>query len=154
MCHIYPVTSEGFVTRIVAFAACAALMAGAAGCGSQSTGPSSLAPFSQVDLRLGDGVEAVSGKSLTVNYTGWLYDPTKTDLKGLQFDSSQGLQAFVFTLGVQQVIAGWDQGLSGMKVGGIRRLVIPPSLAYGGVRNHSIPPFSTLVFEIELLAVE
>ena len=127
----------------------------AAGCGSTSpTGPSSTAPFSQVDLRLGTGTEAVAGNVLTVNYTGWLYDPTQTDLKGLVFDSSVTTTPFVFQLGVGQVIQGWDQGLVGMKIGGIRKLVIPSSLGYGGVRNHSIPPFATLVFEIELLDVQ
>jgi FKBP-type peptidyl-prolyl cis-trans isomerase FkpA len=129
-------------------------MAGAAGCDTASTGPSSTAPFSQVDLRLGDGAEAVTGKTLTVQYTGWIYDPARSDSKGLQFDTSAGSTGFPFTLGTQQVIAGWDQGLVGMKVGGIRKLVIPPSLGYGNVRNHSIPPSSTLVFEIELLEVK
>lgn len=125
-----------------------------AGCGGTSTGPSSTAPFSQVDLRLGTGAEAVSLTRLSVNYTGWLYDPAKPDFKGLQFDTSLGKDAFVFQLGVQQVIPGWDQGIVGMKVGGIRRLVIPSSLAYGGVRNSSIPPYATLVFEIELLGIQ
>jgi len=137
---------------MVTAAACVVL---AAGCGSTSpTGPSSTAPFSQVDLRLGTGTEAVAGNVLTVNYTGWLYDPTQTDLKGLVFDSSVTTTPFVFQLGVGQVIQGWDQGLVGMKIGGIRKLVIPSSLGYGGVRNHSIPPFATLVFEIELLDVQ
>jgi FKBP-type peptidyl-prolyl cis-trans isomerase FkpA len=139
---------------MVAFAACAVLMAGVSGCGGTSTGPSSTAPFSQVDLRLGTGADATSGTSLTVNYTGWLYDPTKADLKGLQFDTSQGRTALTFTLGARQVIAGWDLGLVNMKVGGIRKLVVPPSLAYGSVRNSSIPPYSTLVFEVELLEVK
>jgi FKBP-type peptidyl-prolyl cis-trans isomerase FkpA len=130
------------------------MLAGAAGCNTASTGPSSTAPFSQVDLRLGDGAEATAGKTLTVQYTGWLYDPTKADSKGLQFDTSAGTTGFAFTLGTQQVIAGWDQGLAGMKIGGIRKLVIPPSLAYGNVRNHTIPPSTTLVFEIELLDVQ
>jgi FKBP-type peptidyl-prolyl cis-trans isomerase FkpA len=151
MCHICPVILTRSLPRIVVSAACALLIAG---CGGTSTGPSSTAPFSQVDLRLGTGAEAVSLTTLTVNYTGWLYDPTKTDLKGLQFDTSLGKDAFVFQLGVQQVILGWDQGLVGMKVGGIRRLIVPSSLAYGGVRNNSIPPSTTLVFEIELLGVQ
>ena len=154
MCHIYPVTPAlaRFVSRIVPFAACAVLMA-AAGCGGSATGPTSLAPFSQVDLRLGTGSAAAAGSLLKVNYTGWLYDPTKADSKGLQFDTSAGTVGFTFTLGIRQVIVGWDQGLVGMKVGGIRKLVIPPSLAYGGVRNNSIPPFTTLIFEVELLQV-
>jgi FKBP-type peptidyl-prolyl cis-trans isomerase len=147
------VTLARFTSRIVPFAACLVLLAGAAGCNTASTGPSSTAPFSQVDLRLGDGVEAVAGKTLTVQYTGWLYDPTRADSKGLQFDTSAGTP-FPFTLGIQQVIAGWDRGLVGMKVGGIRKLVIPPSLGYGNVRNNSIPPSTTLVFEIELLDVK
>jgi FKBP-type peptidyl-prolyl cis-trans isomerase FkpA len=146
------VTFARFVSRIVAPAACVLLVAGCGG--TTATGPSSTAPFSQVDLRLGSGTEAAAGNLITVNYTGWLYDPTKADLKGLQFDTSaNSTTPFAFTLGVQQVIQGWDQGLAGMKVGGIRKLVIPPSLAYGGVRNHSIPPYTTLVFEVELVDV-
>ena len=77
--------------------------------------------------------------------------PTKPDNKGLQFDTSAGKDPFVFTLGTSSVIQGWDKGVPGIKVGGIRRLVVPPSHAYGSVRNYSIPPYSTLVFEIELL---
>jgi FKBP-type peptidyl-prolyl cis-trans isomerase FkpA len=154
MCHIYPVTLTRFLARIVVSTACAVSIAGAAGCGGTSTGPSATAPFSQVDLRVGTGAQAASLNTLSVNYTGWLYDPTKPDLKGLQFDTSLGKAAFVFQLGTQQVIPGWDQGLVGLKVGGIRRLVIPPSLAYGAVRNNSIPPNATLVFEIELLDVQ
>ena len=125
----------------------------AASCSNSPTTPSSSAPFSQVDLLVGTGSEAATGKTLTVNYTGWLYDPTKPDNKGLQFDSSIGREAFVFTLGAQAVIQGWDKGLVGMKVGGIRRLGVPPSLGYGATRNHSIPQYATMVFEIELLDV-
>src|SRR5438874_13697101 len=153
---IYPVTLARLSIRILAYAVCVLFLAGMAGCGATSTtGPSSTAPFSQVDLRLGDGAEAASGNSLTVNYTGWIYDPSKPDLKGLQFDTSaNSTTPFTFTLGIQAVIQGWDKGLVGMKVGGIRKLVIPSSLAYGGARNQSIPPYATLVFEIELLDVQ
>jgi FKBP-type peptidyl-prolyl cis-trans isomerase FkpA len=147
------VTLARFAARIVATAACVLL---AAGCNDTSTtGPSSTAPFSKLDLRLGDGAEAVAGNALTVSYSGWLYDPTKTDLKGLLFDTSLNSEfPFTFTLGFQQVIQGWDEGLVGMKVGGIRKLVIPSTLAYGGIRNQSIPPFATLVFEVELLDLQ
>jgi FKBP-type peptidyl-prolyl cis-trans isomerase FkpA len=124
-----------------------------ASCGDSPTLPSSSAPYSQVDLLNGTGTEAATGNTLKVNYTGWLYDPSKPDNKGLQFDSSVGGDPFLFILGTQSVISGWDRGIVGMKVGGIRRLVIPPSLGYGDIRNHSIPPYSTLVFEIELLEV-
>jgi len=89
-----------------------------------------------------------------VFYTGWLYDGSKADLKGLQFETNVGGSAFEFTLGVGNVIAGWDQGLVGMQPGGVRRLVIPPALAYGGSRRGPIPPNSTLVFEVELTAIQ
>jgi FKBP-type peptidyl-prolyl cis-trans isomerase FkpA len=105
-------------------------------------------------VRAGTRTAAATGKVLTVNYTGWLYDAAKTDGKGLQFETSVGGTPFTFTLGLGQVIAGWDQGLPGMKVGGLRRLVIPPSLAYGAVRNGPIPPHASLVFEIELIDVQ
>jgi FKBP-type peptidyl-prolyl cis-trans isomerase FkpA len=131
--------------------ACAILTIGA-GCGS-SVGPTEAVPYSQVDLKLGTGDEAATGKTLTVNYTGWLFDPTKADQKGLLFDTSIGRDVFPFTLGAGQVIQGWEQGVPGMKVGGLRRLVIPPSLAYGGTRNGPIPPNATLMFEIELVEV-
>lgn len=127
------------------------VLAAAAGCGSSATAPSSSAPFSQTDVRVGTGTDAAAGNVLTVNYTGWLYDASKTNGKGLQFDASVGGTPFAFTLGFGQVISGWDQGLAGMKVGGLRRLVIPPSLGYGAVRYGPIPPGSTLVFEIELV---
>lgn len=132
----------------------AAACVASASCSDSPNAPSSSAPYSQVDLLVGTGTEAAAGNTLTVNYTGWLFDPSKPDAKGLQFDSSVGGDPFQFILGTQSVIAGWDRGLVGMKVGGIRRLVVPPSLAYGDIRNHSIPPYATLVFDIELVAVQ
>jgi len=105
-------------------------------------------------VRLGTGTDAVAGKALTVNYTGWLYDASKTDAKGIQFETSVGGTPFTFTLGANQVIQGWERGIPGMKIGGVRRLVIPSSLAYGASRNGPIPPYASLVFEIELLDVQ
>ncbi len=140
---------RGF-TRV---AACVIAAAALAACGESPTEPSSSAPFSQTDVRTGTGIDAVAGKAVTVHYTGWLYDSSKTDNKGVQFESSVGGTPFSFSLGFGQVISGWDQGVPGMKVGGLRRLVIPPSLAYGSVRNGPIPPHATLIFEIELLEV-
>ena len=130
--------------------ALAAIAVASGGCTGSSTAPSGAA-FSQTDLRVGTGVNAGTGNTLTVNYTGWLYDASKADLKGIQFDTSVGKTAFSFALGTGQVIAGWEQGVVGMKVGGLRRLVIPPSLAYGANRSGPIPANSTLVFDIELL---
>jgi FKBP-type peptidyl-prolyl cis-trans isomerase FkpA len=125
--------------------------AAAAGCTSSPASPSTIAPFSQSDLRIGTGAAAAAGQTLSVNYTGWLFDATKPDQKGLMFDSTLGKPAFSFTLGTGDVIEGWDRGVPGMQVGGLRRLVIPPSLAYGTTRSGPIPANTTLVFEIELL---
>jgi len=125
-----------------------------AGCTDAPASPTATAPFSQTDLLVGTGADALTGATLTVNYTGWLYDASKADQKGLQFDSSVGTSAFSFTLGTGQVIKGWDQGLTGMRIGGRRRLVIPPSLAYGDTRIGLIPPNSTLVFEITLVSIQ
>lgn len=99
------------------------------------------------DTKVGTGVEAVAGKSVSVHYTGWLTNGTK-------FDSSKDHgQPFTFHLGAGQVIKGWDQGVAGMKVGGTRKLTIPASLGYGQRDMGVIPPNSTLVFEVELLGV-
>ena len=131
----------------------------AAACGGDSgTSPSantSSAPYSQTDLRVGTGTEATAGRRATVHYTLWLYDSGRADNKGTQVESSVGRQPFVFTLGAGQVIRGWDQGVVGMKVGGQRRLVLPPELAYGAAGSPpAIPRNATLVFDIELLDVQ
>ena len=109
------------------------------------------------DLVKGVGDEAYPGMVVIVHYTGWLYDPKAQDLRGRKFDSSRERgQPLSFHLGAGRVIRGWEQGIPGMKVGGMRRLIIPPELAYGsrGAGNGVIPPQSTLLFEVELLAVE
>jgi FKBP-type peptidyl-prolyl cis-trans isomerase len=99
------------------------------------------------DLVVGSGREAKAGDVVEVHYTGWLVD-------GKKFDSSVGREPFSFDLGAGQVIQGWDRGVAGMKVGGKRKLTIPPELGYGS-RGFpgAIPPQSTLVFEVELLDV-
>ena len=100
------------------------------------------------DIKVGIGAVAEVGKSVTVHYTGWLTDGTK-------FDSSKDRgQPFTFQLGAGRVIKGWDQGVAGMKVGGVRKLTIPPQLGYGARgAGGVIPPNATLVFEVELLDV-
>ncbi len=103
--------------------------------------------LSITDLDIGEGAEATAGQKVTVNYRGMLEN-------GKEFDSSYGRGPFIFPLGAGQVIKGWDEGVAGMKVGGKRKLVIPPELGYGtrgagGV----IPPNSTLIFEVELLEI-
>jgi FKBP-type peptidyl-prolyl cis-trans isomerase FkpA len=133
----------------------ASIVAATSACGDTSgaTAPSGPAiPFTQIDLNVGTGAAAQTGNTLTVNYTGWLYDPSKDGGKGTQFDANNG---FTFTLGAGQVIRGWDQGLVGMRVGGMRRLTVPPDLAYGSTSpSPKIPPNATLVFEIALTGVQ
>jgi FKBP-type peptidyl-prolyl cis-trans isomerase len=108
------------------------------------------------DTKLGSGAEAMAGKQVTVHYTGWLYDGVADDHHGRKFDSSRDRNdPFAFRLGARQVIAGWDQGVAGMKVGGARTLVIPSALAYGpSGAGGVIPPNATLVFDVELLDVK
>ncbi len=128
----------------------------AAACGGGDDAPAAPSvnvPFSQTDLSVGTGAEAVTGRRATVNYTGWLYDPNAAENKGRRFDTSIGREPYTFTIGQREVIAGWDQGVPGMRVGGRRRLVIPPELAYGSQGRGAIPPNATLIFEIELLTV-
>jgi FKBP-type peptidyl-prolyl cis-trans isomerase len=105
------------------------------------------------DTKTGDGAIAAAGNKVSVHYTGWLY---KNDAKGAKFDSSVDRgQPFQFTLGAHQVIAGWDQGVAGMKVGGKRTLIIPPELGYGARgAGGVIPANATLIFDVELLGVQ
>tara|TARA_B100000686_G_scaffold120057_1_gene127099 strand:+ start:101 stop:583 length:483 start_codon:yes stop_codon:yes gene_type:complete len=127
------------------------------------------------DVKLGSGKEAVSGKKVSVHYTGWLFDKSAPrecnklppfvslkrvliclENKGKKFDSSRDRPGnFKFELGAGQVIKGWDQGAEGMKVGGKRTLIVPPSLGYGARGSGgTIPPNATLVFDVELMKVE
>ncbi len=138
------------------------LIAVLSGCGAKPSDKPSVPPAAGVttmqstELKAGAGAAIAAGKIAVVQYTGWLYEASATDGKGRQFDSSrtQG-QPFRFPLGTGQVIKGWDQGVAGMKVGESRRLIIPPDLAYGDSgAGGVIPPGATLVFDIDLVAVE
>ena len=136
----------------------------AAACGGGSndtTGPTTVeqtwvanVPFTTTDLTPGTGAEAVNGSRIVVDYYGWLYNAAGTDSKGSLFDTSlqTGRTPFQLVLGAGGVIQGWEQGIPGMKVGGIRRLVVPPALGYGttGSSDGRIPPNATLVFEVRL----
>jgi FKBP-type peptidyl-prolyl cis-trans isomerase len=105
------------------------------------------------DSKVGDGAVASPGATVSVHYTGWL---DKDGAKGAKFDSSLDRgQPFQFTLGAHQVIAGWDEGVAGMKVGGERTLIIPPELGYGARgAGGVIPPNATLIFDVQLLKVQ
>jgi FKBP-type peptidyl-prolyl cis-trans isomerase len=132
-----------FLSAVVVFSVVAS------GCGGGDdlpTGPEQ--PLSTQDLVLGTGATAVAGDLLAVHYTGTLQN-------GTVFDSSYPRGTpYVFRLGTRAVIAGWDQGIPGMKVGGKRRLIIPPSLAYGSQGRDVIPPNATLQFDVELIAID
>ena len=112
--------------------------------------------LTMIDHKIGTGAEAVPGKTVAVHYTGWLFDAAAPETKGKKFDSSRDRgDPFSFPLGGGRVIAGWDQGVAGMKVGGQRTLTIPPELGYGARgAGGVIPPNATLVFDVELLGVE
>jgi FKBP-type peptidyl-prolyl cis-trans isomerase len=107
------------------------------------------------DVTPGPGAEARPGMTVSVHYTGWLYDGAAADKKGRKFDSSKDRnEPFDFPLGAGQVIEGWDKGVAGMKTGGSRVLTIPPALGYGARgAGGAIPPNATLLFEVELLGV-
>lgn len=133
---------------------CVAALSGC-GCAESTTTESSVsAGATEVtllveDLVVGEGEAAASGDTVTVEYTGWLEDGTK-------FDSSLDRGTpFVFTLGANEVIPGWDLGVEGMQVGGKRKLTIPPELGYGASgAGELVPPNATLVFEVELLSID
>jgi len=107
-----------------------------------------------IDTKPGTGASPKSGQTCVMHYTGWLYE---NGAKGKKFDSSVDRgQPFEFKIGQHQVIAGWDEGVASMKVGGKRTLIIPPALGYGatGAGNGLIPPNATLLFDVELLAIK
>lgn len=113
----------------------------------------SAAPLQKMDVLAGAGKEAVAGATAVVHYTGWLYVPNAPQQHGAKFDSSVGREPFSFPLGAGRVIAGWDQGVQGMKVGGKRTLIVPASMGYGDSGAGPIPPNADLIFDVELLDV-
>jgi FKBP-type peptidyl-prolyl cis-trans isomerase FkpA len=106
-----------------------------------------------IDVKVGTGASPRTGQTCVMNYTGWLYNGGK---KGAKFDSSLDHgEPFEFKIGMHQVIAGWDEGVATMKVGGKRTLIIPPSLGYGAQgAGGVIPPNATLMFDVDLLAIK
>lgn len=132
---------------------------GAPAATSSTTTTSAAADVSALDKKdvtVGTGAEARPGMMVAVHYTGWLYTPSAPNARGNKFDSSKDRgQPFEFQLGKGDVIAGWDEGVAGMKVGGTRVLTIPSSMGYGPRgAGADIPPNSGLVFEVELLGVK
>jgi FKBP-type peptidyl-prolyl cis-trans isomerase len=138
----------------------ALLLAFAAACSPPDAPPapqSDPAPkFEVTDIAVGNGNEVATGRTAVVHYTGWLFDATAADRLGKKFDSSRDRgEPLRFPVGGGRVIKGWDEGVAGMKVGGQRRLVIPPDMGYGARgAGAAIPPNATLLFDVELLAIE
>lgn len=149
------------------FSSCAfGLALALAGCGGGGGGGDVAAPVAptipavpdtitlqKIDNVVGTGALAVAGKTVYVHYTGWLYDATATSKKGAQFDSSAGRSPLDFVLAGGLVIKGFDEGVTGMRVGGKRTVMIPASMGYGAPGNGVIPPNANLVFDIELVEV-
>ena len=127
-----------------------------AGGDAASVTPAPPAGYVQTELAAGSGTQAAKGAQVTVKYTGWIYDASKPDNKGTKFDSTDDHDPITFRLGNGEVIPGWDRGLEGMRVGGKRRLVIPPDLGYGaeGTPGGPIPPNAGLVFDVEMADVK
>lgn len=120
-----------------------------------TTEKSSMSELIKIDVKQGEGAEAVAGHDVSVHYTGWLYEEAAPEHKGKKFDSSRDRgDPFTFPLGGGRVIKGWDQGVAGMKIGGQRTLIIPAEMGYGARgAGGVIPPNATLVFDVELLGV-
>ncbi|MEO8754268.1 MAG: FKBP-type peptidyl-prolyl cis-trans isomerase [Casimicrobiaceae bacterium] len=156
----FRVVLPAFMLLVSLFTTTYQAQAQSSGAATTSQGSSKLDAISvglkKIDTKQGAGAEAATGKSVSVHYTGWLYDESKPENKGAKFDSSKDRNApFVFPLGGGKVIKGWDEGVVGMKVGGQRTLIIPGNMAYGE-RGYPgvIPPNATLMFDVELLEVK
>lgn len=153
---------DSTAARAFAAAFVLALMTACSGKPSQSSAdvPQPAAPavtsLESVELHPGSGAAIALGQKAVVQYTGWLYETAAPEKKGKEFDSSRNTgQPFRFSLGAGDVIKGWDQGVLGMKVGEVRRLTIPADLAYGDAgAGGVIPPGATLIFDVELVAIE
>lgn len=139
---------------------CVALMAAlaTAACGNNSSpsrsGAEDISALRTIDVSVGSGAPAAVGQRISVHYTLYLYSSTAPGNRGSRLESSRDRGTpFSFTLGTSSVIAGWDQGIPGMRVGGSRTLLIPSALAYGSRGSSSIPPNAALVFDVDLISI-
>ncbi len=142
-------------TLILSVAGCAPASPPPAAAASSPSRQEAAPALVSTELKAGSGDAIKNGQTAEVNYTGWLFEEHASDHKGKKFDSSYDAgRPFVFKVGAGDVIRGWDEGVAGMRVGGARRLVVPPELGYGNQgAGGVIPPGATLVFDIELLAI-
>ena len=121
---------------------------------TDTSGSAQVTTLGITDTVVGTGADASTGKTASVYYTGWLYDVKQTNKKGSQFDSNVGKTLLAFHVGSTELIAGFDQGVNGMKVGGKRTVIIPANLAYGASDAGAIPANAAIVFDIELVSVQ
>ena len=156
-CALQGQTATGIAVNYAAYAGGTRSLIVAATNAARTVGALAVTPQDGLlvtDTVVGTGATAVPRSVLTVHYTGWLYSETAATKKGTQFETSAGKTPFAFTLGIGEVIAGWDRGVLGMKAGGKRTLVIPAELAYGSRASATIPANSKLVFDVEVVTVK
>jgi len=147
----FPLPAAGLIVVLAVSAALPGCSGGAPDPGNTQVATSSAPALQVTDIKVGAGFTPKPGQTCVVHYTGWLYE---NGAKGKKFDSSVDRKTpFTFVLGDHKVIEGWERGVSTMKVGGKRSLIIPPALAYGSGGTGAIPANSTLIFEVELLDV-
>jgi peptidylprolyl isomerase len=147
----FPRPAAGLLAAFVVSAALPGCTGGAPDPGTAQVAPAAAPALQTTDIKVGAGFTPKPGQTCVVHYTGWLYE---NGVKGKKFDSSVDRKTpFAFVLGEHKVIEGWERGVSTMKVGGKRTLIIPPALGYGSAGSGTIPPNSTLIFEVELLNV-
>lgn len=141
-------------TLCVAFVALLATSACGRDTSPSGTGAEDIGALRTIDVSVGSGAQAAPGQRISVHYTLYLYSSTAAGNKGSRLESSRDTNTpFSFVLGSGGVIAGWDQGIPGMRVGGSRTLLIPSSLAYGSRGSGRVPPNSALVFDVDLVSI-
>jgi FKBP-type peptidyl-prolyl cis-trans isomerase FkpA len=141
--------------RLFCIALCLAGFNGVASANTPAAQVSAPSKLEVIDVKVGNGKEAVAGSTVVVHYTGWIFDAKAEKQHGTLFDSSVGKSPFSFPLGAKRVIKGWDAGVAGMKIGGKRTLIIPAEMAYGARgAGDVIPPNAPLIFDVELLDVK
>lgn len=137
--------------RVLILALCATLIGGIAPAAYAAGAKLAL---QQTDTKPGSGRPAISGNTVTIHYTGWLYSPKSSKQRGARFDSSLDAAPYIFKLGGGSVIQGWEQGIIGMKVGGKRTLIVPAELGFGKAGLGPVPSGANLIFDIELMDVK
>lgn len=140
--------------RLITLAIATTLAFGHAPAGAAAPQAKPTLTLQKIDTKPGNGKMAMTGSTVSIHYTGWLYAPKSSRLRGPQFDSSNEGAPFTFKLGAGAVIKGWDEGIRGMKVGGKRTLVVPAAMGFGKEGLGPVPGTANLIFDIELVDVK